>query len=325
MSSVLSEQHAKRIPWYGARLARRNEGAEREICDPTELRLSAARSGIPRPGRAQPFERHTTRGRWRHAVVVTAGLVAGLLGGANDATAQPAPTDRIVVRLDVGWRPASRTFGSTRVFPVFSELGNFQASYAIDGGGIVDGGISFLLWRNLAVGLDVSRYRSVNPALITVELPHPFFFDLPRATAGVVSGLERRELGAHLRALWAMQLTDWLVVSVSGGPSLINARQDLVSSVEHTEVGFPFDHVIFSGHTAGIQSQSTIGVNWGLDIDTFALHKLPFLVRYEVMSNVGLGVLIRYVRGSVDLQLGDEPVDVDLGGLQITSGLRFRF
>ena len=264
-------------------------------------------------------------GPWRRAVALTVGLVAGPVGGATDATAQPAPTDRIAVWLDVGWRPASRTFGSTRVFPVFSELGNFQASYAIEKGGVIAGGVSFGLWRNLAVGLDVSSYRSVNPARITAELPHPFFFDLPRTTMGEAGGLERQELGVHIRALWVMQLTNWLVVSASSGPSLINAQQDLVSSVEHTEVGFPFDDIIFSGHTVSSQSATTAGMNSGVDIDTFVLHRLPFLNRFAVMEKVGLGLLLRYVRGSVDMQLGDDLTEVDLGGLQVTTGLRFRF
>ncbi len=261
----------------------------------------------------------------RRAVALTVGLVAGLVGGANDATAQPAPTDRFVVWLNVGWRPASRTFASTSVFTVFSEEGSFQADYKIDGGGIFDGGVSSLLWRNLAVGLDVSSYRSVNPALITSVLPHPFFFDFARTTTGVAAGLERRELGVHVRALWVMQLADWLVVSFSGGPSLINAQQDIVSSVEHAETQFPFDEVIFSGQTVDHNSANTPAVNVGVDIDTFFLHKLPFLSQYEVMERVGFGLLIRYVRGSVDLEVGDSRVEVDLGGLQVTTGVRFRF
>ena len=263
--------------------------------------------------------------RWRRAVALSVGLVAGLVGGADDATAQPEPTGRIAAWVDIGWRPASRTFGSTRVFPVFSELGNFQASYAIENGGVIAGGVSFRLWRNLAVGLDVSRYRSVNPAQITAELPHPFFFDLPRTTVGVASGMKRQELGLHVRALWMIQLTNWLVVSASVGPSLINAQQDLVSSVEHTEVGFPFDEIMFSGHTVSSQSATTAGMNNSVDIDTFVLHRLPFLNRFAVMEKVGLGLLIRYVRGSVDMQIGDDRVEVDLGGLQVTTGLRFRF
>ena len=261
----------------------------------------------------------------RRAAALSVVLVAGLLAGPPDATAQPAPTDRFILWVDLGFRPASRTFASSRVFPVFSEPGNFKASYAIEEGGIVGAGISFRFWRNLAVGFDVSRYRSVNSALVTAELPHPFFFDLPRTTTGLASGLERQELGAHLRALWMVQLADWLVVSASGGPSLINARQDLVASVEHIELGFPFDEVVYAGHTVNGQSQSTFGFNGGVGIDTFVLHKLPFLKRYEVMRQFGIGVLFRYVRATADLMIGEDLADVDLGGLQMTTGVRFRF
>ena len=175
------------------------------------------------------------------------------------------------------------------------------------------------------VMLDVSSYRSVSPAQITSELPHPFFFDLPRTAMGEAGGLERQELGAHIRALWMMQFLDWLVVSVSGGPSLINARQDLVSSVEHTEIGFPFDEIVFAGHTVDGQSQTTFGLNGAIDIDAFVMDKVPFVNRFEAARHIGVGVMIRYVRGSVDLMTGDDPVEVDLGGLQVTVGIRLRF
>ena len=211
------------------------------------------------------------------------------------------------------------------MFQVFSELGRFEADYKIAGGGIIDGGVSFLVWRNLAVGLDVSNYRSLNPAQLNSQVPHPFFFDLPRSTTGTASGLERQEIGVHLRGQWIMQFTDWLVVSLSGGPSLINARQDLVASVEHVEVGFPFDDLIFTGSSVATQTSNTVAVNTSIDIDTFLLHRLPFLNRYEVLQRVGIGLVLRYVRGSVDVLVGDTPVEVDLGGLEVTSGLRLRF
>ena len=91
---------------------------------------------------------------WRRVAVLIVSLVAGLAGEARDAMAQPVPSVRIAVRIDVGERPASRTFAGTRVFTVFSEQGSFEAAYEIEKGGIVDGGISFLLWRNLAMRQD---------------------------------------------------------------------------------------------------------------------------------------------------------------------------
>jgi hypothetical protein len=252
-------------------------------------------------------------------------VIAGMLVTAPAATAQPAPTDRIIVRLDSGWRPASRTFADTRVFTAHLEQGQFAADYELKDGGVVDGGISLRLWRNLAVGFDVSNFRTIHDARIDSEVPHPFFFDLPRTTDGRAGGLERRELGLHLRAMWISQITDWLAVSVFAGPSIIAATQDLVSAVQHTEVDFPFSQIVFSGHTVNSQSETTRGLNGGIEIDSFVLHRLPFLRNFEVMERIGVGLLIRYVRGTVMLPVDNDPIEVDLGGLQITSGVRFRF
>lgn len=129
----------------------------------------------------------------------------------------------------------------------------------------------------------------------------------------------------HIRALWMVQIVDGLVISVSAGPTLINAKQDIVTSVQHAELGFPFSEVEFVGHTASRQSATTVGFNGGVGIDGFFLHRLPFLRNVAMLEHVGLGLLIRYVRGSVDLQMGDQPVELDLGGLQMTTGLRLRF
>lgn len=261
----------------------------------------------------------------RGALAPALWLIAGLLVAAPEAAAQFAPTHRIVARLESGWRPASRTFAGTRMFTANVEQGQFEADYELKDGGVVDGGISFLLWRNLGIGLDVSHFRTIHEAQITSEVPHPFFFDLPRTTTGRAGGLERQELGIHIRALWVSQFADWLVVSVSAGPSIISAKQDLVTTVQHTEVGFPFTDLIFSGHTVSAQSETTTGLNGGVELDSFFLHRLPFLRRFAVMEHIGVGLMARYVRGVVMLQVDGQPIEIDLGGLQITSGVRFRF
>ena len=248
-------------------------------------------------------------------------LLLTLGGMASDAKAQPISSEAFNARLDIGWRPASRTFAGTRVFPLWEEQASFHSEYDVAGGGVIDGGLSFLMWRHLAVGIDVASYRSVNQANITSEIPHPIFFDLPRSTSGVAGGLKRQELGVHLRVAWMTQITDWLVLSLSSGPSLINARQDLVATVQHSEIAFPYDKLQFDSHTATAQSETTLGWNAAVDVNVFVLRNLP----YRVLQRVGFGFLLRYVRGSVDLSVSDTPIEVDLGGLQMTTGLRFSF
>ena len=208
---------------------------------------------------------------------------------------------------------------------MFSEQGNFHTDYEISSGGIIDGGLSIRFWRNLAFALDVASYQSVNRAQITSEVPHPFFFDLPRSSSGEAGGLKRQEVGIHTGAQWVSALTDWLIISVSSGPSIINAKQDLISAVEHIEVGFPFDEIVFDNHTVTTQSSTIFGWNAGVDIDTFVLNRLPGLERFDTLDRIGLGVLLRYVRGTASFNAGDTPVEIALGGLQMTTGLRVRF
>jgi len=55
------------------------------------------------------------------------------------------------------------------------------------------------------------------------------------------------------------------------------------------------------------------------------LDRMPGLKRFDALDRIGLGVLLRYVRGTVDFNVDDTLVQVDLGGLQVTTGLRLRF
>ncbi|MBM62392.1 MAG: hypothetical protein CL484_05530 [Acidobacteria bacterium] len=244
----------------------------------------------------------------------------GLLG--RDVAAEPDPKpDTINARVNFGWRPTSRNFGGTNAFQVWEEQGSFHSDYEISGGGVTDAGLEMSFWKSLGVGLDISSYKSVNSAKIASRIPHPFFFDLPRSSNGTALGLTRQELGMHLHASWTLQPINWLELSLSGGPSLINARQDLVSTVEHTETGFPFDSVQFSGYSTTTQSETTLGWNTAVDVRAFVLQSMS----NRFLQRLGVGLLLRYMRGSVSLAIANTPVEVDLGGLQVTSGIRFRF
>jgi len=256
---------------------------------------------------------------------ISLSLVIGLAVGVTDAKAQQVPTDRLVLQLDIGWRLAPRPFVIRRVFPVFSELGSLRADHQIQGRGITRGGFSLRLWRNLGVGFDLSNHRSLNSALITSRIPHPFFFDSPRTTKDAVNGMKGKQVGIHSRALLMMKVTDWLTISVSGGPSLINLQQELVAEVAHKEIEYPYEEILVSGRTVHTSSGNTIGLNGGVDIDAFVLDKIPLLGRFDVMKNVGLGLLIRHVRGSAHLKVVNESIEVNVSGLRVTTGLRIRF
>ena len=259
---------------------------------------------------------------WREAGALL--LIWMVIGG--DAVAQPVASERIVAHIGLGWRPASRTFAGSTPFRLFLEEGTLQTDYRIEGGGLLGGGVSFRVWRNLSLGVDVSSYRAIHPAAIDAQVPHPLFFDYPRRISGVVGGLQRRERAGHLRGIWATQITDWLAISFSGGPSVIDAAQEFVTELEYVEGSFPYTELHFSGHTIDAQSAKTAAINGGIGLDLLTLRRLGLLRRYQILEHIGFGVLLRYVRGSVDMTVGDRgPLNVDLGGLQLTTGLRIRF
>ena len=268
----------------------------------------------------QTVKRETTCRRLQATLALGLMFVIVLLG--RDVSAEPDPEPHTIsARLNFGWRPTSRNFGGTNVFQIWDEPGNFHSEYEISDGGVTDAGLGISTWKGLAVGLDVASFKSVNQATITSKIPHPFFFDLPRSSNGIATGLTRQELGMHLQGGWVLQPIDWLELSLSAGPSLINARQDLVSMVEHSETGFPFDSVKFSGYSTTTQSETTLGWNTAVDVRAFVLQGMS----NQLLQRVGFGLLLRYVRGSVNLTINDTPIEVDLGGLQVTTGVRFRF
>ena len=65
------------------------------------------------------------------------------------------------------------------------------------------------------------------------------------------------------------------------------------------------------------QKHTTTGFHLGVD------------AQYMFMKNAGVGGMLRYSKGSVDLkgpaESGSETFKLDTGGLEIAAGLRFRF
>ena len=65
--------------------------------------------------------------------------------------------------------------------------------------------------------------------------------------------------------------------------------------------------------TTATVSDSKVGYNIGAEAN------------YQFTSNVGAGLLLRFTRASVDLDLGGQATTLNVGDLQFGGGLRFRF
>ena len=244
-------------------------------------------------------------------------VAAALLGPGTPAAAK---NGRVYVDINGGFQATTTDFADNVVFTEFVEQGDFDATYTIDSGVIVDVGGGVRLPLNLGVGVGFSRFDKSNDASVDARIPHPFFFNSDRSIAGSATNLTRTETAVHVQLRWFAPVPSGLSLSFFGGPTFFNVTQDLVTAVGFTQT-YPFDVASFASASTGNQSESAVGYNVGADVG------------YFFSRHVGVGALVRFSRATVDLESQDEAtaqivtglVLLDLGGFHAGGGLRLRF
>jgi hypothetical protein len=241
------------------------------------------------------------------SMILLLGLAMTL--SATTARAQNAWTDRGYVNISGWYQPASASFAES-VQPIdFAEASVVNTSYKTGATPGFDVGGGIRVWRNLAVGLDGSRFSKTTSGAVSAQVPHPFFFNRARSVSGDASGLTRDETAVHVQALWMVPLRDRWQLALAGGPSWFSVGQDLVSDVTVTQI-YPYDTSTFAGATTVHRAHSQIGFNAGADVS------------YLLRPHVGLGIGAMFSHASVPL---DNTVSVDAGGAHVGGGIRFRF
>ena len=249
-----------------------------------------------------------------HGPLNTLVLAGAIVCGTSVADAQPTDEHRFAFMVNAGGQTQTVTRTDRAEFELWAETGSFQTTQTIGSDTVFDGGAAIRLWRQVALGLVVSHVQGRSDGAVEALVPDPFFFDFHREAQGAASDLEHRELGVHLQGQFWIPLSSSLRVTLSGGPTLFSAKQDLVSGIETVEVGFPFDAVDIPSHTTQRVSVSNLGYNVGLD------------VTYFFRNRFGLGMMARYSRGSAAVGLLGKPQpDLQLGGLHAGGGVRVGF
>ena len=268
--------------------------------------------------RPEPEARRRVEGR-RSAPFIAAALAGTLLLPAA-AGAQTGGW----VAFNGATQATATTFTDSVGFIEFHEDADFNADYAVGTGLVFDGGAGVRLANRLGFGVAVSRFDKVlDPASIGASIPHPFFFNRPRSVApapvgvvdaaGMPTDLTRLETAVHVEVRWFESVGDTVELALFGGPTFFSLEQDLVTAVAHDHA-YPYDEATLSSASKMPRSASTIGFHAGADVGFF------------FSETVGLGALIRYSGGSVDLPgEGGSLVPVDAGGFHVGAGLRLRF
>jgi hypothetical protein len=250
-------------------------------------------------------------------------LGAASFAGAQVRPGQPAPArpapaappiDRIYVSINGAYQTGGDSFGETVTFRENAEDGRFTTDYEVKSGPALNVSVGAGLWRNIGVGVGVTRYSKNTPTALNAAVPHPFFFNRPRTVDGDVAGLEREELAVHVQARATFVPTDRIQAVVFAGPSFFSVKQGIVNDFEITET-YPYDTATFSRGITTDVDESKIGFNVGADVG------------YFFTRQVGVGGSVQWAGTTIDAPAsgGTGTFEIKAGGLQAGGGLRLRF
>jgi hypothetical protein len=234
------------------------------------------------------------------------------------AFAQPPSSfseSRWYANFDVGAQIKSQTFTAPGSFPIYGEDATVSSTFKSKTGTMINLEAGTHVSRSFFLGAAYTyRFATTGSASVDVSVPHPLFTNTFRSASGTVTGLKQSEYGVHISAGWRLAATSRIDVRFFGGPSFFHLSQDLVDTVTIEETGPPYTTVSVTGGTVTRISKGGAGFHVGLD------------GAYRLTDRYGVGMLIRYSHGSVDVATGDNPkVSVDVGGFEIGGGVRVRF
>jgi hypothetical protein len=263
-------------------------------------------------GRWETFKEQAGTMHTRFLVAVTAALVS-LASAAHAQTGMVDWEHTGFVTVLGGFQGGARDLTDARAFTIYDEVGTIATSQRFGGGGLIWLGGGYKVWQSFLVGAAISRTADTYNTTIAASVPHPLFFNQPRATGTEAGGLKHGETGFHLQAIWMVPVADRLDLGVSIGPSFVNVTHTFVTDVGVEEVGFPFSQANIGRVTTAEISDTAIGVNVGADIT------------YAWTRQLGVTGALRYVRANARMGVAGENIDVDAGGFQIAIGARFVF
>jgi hypothetical protein len=236
-----------------------------------------------------------------------------LLTSPVTVLAQTVASERWFVSVNGAYRVDAQDFRDGATFLVSAEEGRFDSDYTVKSGPMIDVAGGVLIRPRIGVGVGVSHYRRSTPAALVASVPHPFFFDRPRAVSGEVSGLTREELGVHVQARGVFPVGQKLAITLFGGPSYFGVSQDVVTQLVYADA-YPFDEASFRSAGTASGSQSALGVNAGGDVAVF------------VTPRAGIGFSVQFAGANVDLPSANAgSTRVRAGGVSTGAGLRLRF
>jgi hypothetical protein len=251
----------------------------------------------------------------RFATISTAAALLVVLNGSASAQSRAGSAKPTWFTLSVsgGVQGGASSLSEHFSFDKDLETETVAVDYPTKAGALVDVGAAVRVWKNVGLGVAVSRVTGNGAADIDASVPHPFQFNQPRTIAGTESGIMHAETGVHLQVQYLVPTSTRLQVVLSAGPSWLNVEQEAVTDVIVSQ-SYPYDTAAFGGAMTKILKASAQGFHAGFD------------VKWMFSRSLGVGGLVRYTRADVDLDVAPgRTLAIKAGGVQAGGGLRVLF
>ena len=231
-------------------------------------------------------------------------------------TAPAAAQDRVRVSVNVGQQTTNTTFSEEQPFQQYFEQGSFTLERTIPKRLFYDGGVAVRVAGGFHMGATISYLTDDGTGRVTAQVPHPLFFNQPRAVSGDAQNVARTEIGQHIQLSWTAPAAGGIEFTFFGGPSIFSTEQVFVKALRLSlsSETYPYDTLAFPGVTTETLKENVIGYNAGVDLT------------WKATPRVGVGLLIRYAHGTKDFTpTGGQAASVEVGGLHAGGGLRVSF
>ena len=225
---------------------------------------------------------------------------------APRAYAQMKWTDKGFANINIGAQSGSHDVQTTTTFTVYDEDAQVTTAQKTGGGFLFDINGGYKVWSNLVVAVGYTFMSDSTDGAVTASIPDPAVFDHPRTVNTTADNLKHTENALNFMGVWMVPVTDKVDVGISFGPTVFFVKQELPDTIQFTEPG-----PTVTGLTKKDVSKTAGGVNFGVD------------VTYLLTKKMGVGGILRYTWGSVDLDGAKDSLTV--GGFQIGVGARYRF
>lgn len=261
--------------------------------------------------------------------VVLAVLVALTVSGTGTALAQGRPQgrpqpraqarpalpplpgpERVRILFNGGVLLAPGSFGQQFTLTKNVESTPVSTDVSLGAGVNIDGGARVRVSRTLSVGAVGFIASSSASGTLDANVPHPFYFGQLRPVSGDLSRLSHLERGVHVELAYPVSIKKGREITVFGGPSIINSKQELVTDLRYTD-SYPYDTASFGSAILTQVSKTVVGAHAGAD------------VTWRLSRSARAGALVRYTFANLSLTpAAGNTADMHAGGFQVAGSLR---